>query len=30
MSHRQRVTVRIRGRDRHGKLVRETRVYRRC
>jgi ABC-2 type transport system ATP-binding protein len=30
MHHKQRVTVRIRGRDGHGKLVREKRVYRRC
>jgi ABC-2 type transport system ATP-binding protein len=30
MRHKHRVTMRIRGRDRHGALVREKRVYRRC
>jgi len=30
MRHHQRVTVKVRGRDRHGKLVRSKRVYERC
>jgi hypothetical protein len=30
MRRRQRVTVKNRGRHRHGKLVRSKRVYERC
>jgi hypothetical protein len=30
MRHKRRVTVRFVGMTRHGRVVRDTRVYRRC